>query len=189
MSEAVLAAHINDIYSKNGKIWNLEKDRWWIGGHLPAPNLSQGYHAIQQQWWEAYAPAESKVLLVSETTKVKHAFESLYPHWTILTLDKFTELTDAATAEGCDILGDICASPSPLSSHSFDLIINQATLEHVYDPFGAMRNLLASLNPGGIIVSHTHPPAMIYHSFPRDYFRFMKDWWYDPLLDRRNRIA
>lgn len=171
------AAHINEVYSKNGKIWNLKMDGWWVGGHLPAPNLSQGYHAIQQQWWEEYATGNN-VLLVSETKKVKRTFESIYKHWSILAIDRFTELTDASS-DGCDIVGDICEVPSPLAGYKFDLIINQATLEHVYNPFGAMKNLVDSLNRGGIIISHTHPPAMVYHSFPRDYFRFMKDWWYD----------
>src|SRR5271154_1871343 len=68
---------------------------------------------------------------------------------------------------------------SAIEHLNLDLIINQATLEHLYDPFGAMRNLISALKPGGVLVTHTHPPAMHYHAFPRDYFRFMKDWWHD----------
>lgn len=52
-------------------------------------------------------------------------------------------------------------------------------MEHIYNPFKAIENLASLLKPNGILVSHTHPPAFEYHSYPRDYFRFMLDWWYD----------
>ena len=42
-----------------------------------------------------------------------------------------------------------------------------------------MKNLCNLLKPTGIIVNHTHPPGFGYHQYPRDYIRFMKDWWYD----------
>jgi hypothetical protein len=38
---------------------------------------------------------------------------------------------------------------------------------------------MSVLKPNGIIVSHSHPPGFGYHQYPRDYFRFMIDWWID----------
>jgi SAM-dependent methyltransferase len=75
------------------------------------------------------------------------------------------------------IVGDICNLKNPLEVNKYDLIINQATLEHVYNPFQAMYNLTQSLTQNGILLTHTHPPAFVYHRYPSDYFRFMKDWW------------
>jgi SAM-dependent methyltransferase len=99
-------------------------------------------------------------------------FSSIYPTWKIYTIDIFQELKS-------DIIGDICKRNSPLEGLSFDIIINQATLEHVYNPFQAMENLCNSLRKNGILITHTHPPNFGYHRYPSDCFRFMKDWWYD----------
>ncbi|BCS82636.1 methyltransferase type 11 [Cotonvirus japonicus] len=165
-------------FSKNKLSWNLpgKSLAFWIGGHLPISNLSQGYHGIMKQWWDYYATGKD-VLLVSENNNIKKEFQVLYPKYNFTTVDFYPELINAKQAD-CDIIADICKR-DVLPKNKFDLVINQATLEHVYNPFQAMENLFASLKVGGICVNHTHPPKMPYHSYPRDYFRFMKDWWYD----------
>jgi hypothetical protein len=78
----------------------------------------------------------------------------------------------------CDYEMDICDNNFTIPE-KFDLIISQATLEHLYNPFQSMVNKFNNLNKDGILVLHTHPPNMPYHSFPRDYFRYMEDWWID----------
>jgi SAM-dependent methyltransferase len=163
-------SHWTEQYSKNNLNWNTEKPpNAYVGGTFKVSNLSGGYHGLLKQWWEHYF-SKGKVLLISESEKVKKEFKELYPHWEI----KTTDFQDEST----DILVDICSKDNPFKE-KFDLIINQATLEHLYNPFKAMENLIESLNPNGIIISHTHPPRMAYHQYPRDYFRFMKDWWFD----------
>ena len=174
--------HFN--YVKTTKVWDYRVvDNFWIGGRYPAPNLSNGYHAILKQWWECYKPEEDlSVLLVSESNQVKEFFNQTYPRWLIKTIDLFPEI--ANDKNNVDIVADICApSATEMISERFDLIINQATLEHVYDPFGAMRNLCSLLASSGVIVNHTHPPGFPYHAYPHDYFRFMIDWW--PLLENK----
>jgi len=168
--------HYNETFSKNGNQWDFNLyENYWVGGKFEADNLSTGYHGILKQWWEKYRDIseENAVLLVSEGNIVKNSFIDEYPSWTFETTDKYYELQSEP-----DIIADICLDSS-LPEGKFDLVICQATLEHVYNPINAIRNFEISLKPNGILVIHTHPPGFGYHSFPRDYFRFMKDFWYD----------
>ena len=164
--------HFNYSYSKYNKIWDTNSP--WIGGKFEVSNLSGGYHGILKQYWDTYNTGND-VLLISENNKVKKEFNDIYPDWHIQTIDFYPEIS---TTNDVDIVGDICNSINPLLN-SYDLIINQATIEHVYNPFQAMSNLTKSLKNGGILVTHTHPPQQEYHQYPRDYFRFMIDWWID----------
>lgn len=163
------------VFSKDNRTWNFNiPTGFWIGGRHPASNLSQGFHGILKQWWDFYSSQldSPHVLLVSENLKVKEEFHATYPTWTIDVIDLFTELQNESNV----IVADICKEQL---EKKYDLIINQANLEHMYDPFGAMRNLTNSLNSGGYMITHTHAQNFHYHQFPRDYIRFMIDWWYD----------
>lgn len=176
-SEHSLTTHDTDFYSNDGSQWDLNQHGYWVGGYFQVSNLSNGYHGIMKQWWDAHAQnvPKPRVLLLSESQKVKEEFVSHYPNWDVLTLDMYHELTGNKP----DIIGDICSQQNPLSGHKFDVIISQATLEHVYNPFQAMFNLLDALDSNGVLVTHTHPPGFGYHRYPADYIRFMKDWWFD----------
>ena len=168
-------------YSANNNKWNyklspdyLGKD-FWVGGLLSVSNLSTGFHGLLKQWWEYYGSIGIKdVLLVGENNIVKNELSSLYKNWNISTLDLYTELRDSKS----DIIADICAYNLQLGK-KYDLIINQAILEHVYNPFGAMKNMCEHLNKGGYLITHASAQNYPYHQFPRDYNRFMIDWWYD----------
>tara|TARA_R110000824_G_scaffold72970_2_gene185968 strand:- start:12 stop:638 length:627 start_codon:yes stop_codon:yes gene_type:complete len=167
--------HSTEVFSSTNKKWDIQnKTKFWIGGHFPTPNLSTGYHGILKQWWDFYVTKpDADVLLVSEGNGVKPAFNKVYPGWIIKTTDKHYELQSKP-----DIIADIC-TPNSLPDGVFDLVLNQATLEHVYDPWTAIRNCIRAVKEDGMLIVHTHPPGMQYHSYPRDYIRFMKDWWYD----------
>jgi len=142
---------------------------------LSVSNLSTGFHGLLKQWWEYYGSIGIKdVLLVGENNIVKNELSSLYKNWNISTLDLYTELRDSKS----DIIADICAYNLQLGK-KYDLIINQAILEHVYNPFGAMKNMCEHLNKGGYLITHASAQNYPYHQFPRDYNRFMIDWWYD----------
>lgn len=172
-----MAAHNTFLYSKMNHTWDLriQPGHYTIGGLFKVSNLSGGYHGILQQWWEHYTSDVIDVLLISENNKVKNEFKERYPSWNIVTIDHYPEIS---TVNNVDIKGDICDFDNPIVS-KFDLIINQATIEHVYNPFQAMSNLASSLKEGGYLLTHTHPPSQEYHQYPRDYFRFMIDWWID----------
>lgn len=169
--------HFNESFSINTDLPCNSVVKGFIGGKFPVRNISTGYHKIMIDYIEKYININTNlnVLLISENNTVKCDFNEVYPKWNIDTIDLYPEISQD---NNCDILGDVCSNTNPIHKY-YDLIINQATLEHLYNPFKAMENLASRLKNHGLLVSHTHPPGFQYHQFPRDYFRFMKDWWYD----------
>jgi len=76
-----------------------------------------------------------------------------------------------------DIICDLCSDISGLEN-KYDKIICIAILEHVYDPYSAIKNLRLLLKDEGIIYGYV-PYLYQYHA-PKnlkfqDYFRFSKD--------------
>jgi len=79
---------------------------------------------------------------------------------------------DAAPGPGVDVVGDI--HDLPLETDSFDCVLCTGTLEHVRDPWRAVRELFRVLKPGGIV--HIDVPFIQgYHADPSDYWRFTID--------------
>ena len=76
-----------------------------------------------------------------------------------------------------DIIDDICA-PSRLQNGRYDGIVCLSVLEHVYDPFAAIENIQALLQPGGYLLLHL-PFLFRYHAPPdlsfTDSYRFSRD--------------
>jgi SAM-dependent methyltransferase len=164
----------SEIFSSSSKQWNTDRSGY-IGGVFSAPNLSHGFHGLLRQWWDHYVDGDNKtVLLVCENVLVRKVFEERYPTWTFDIIDLYPDLQNGGTDI---IVKDICKIGT-IDASKYDLIINQANLEHCYDPFGAMMNVFQGLKPGGVAVTHTHTQTMPYHAHPVDCVRFMKDWWY-----------
>ena len=66
------------------------------------------------------------------------------------------------------------AEAIPLPDASVDLVLTQETLEHVADPFAAMREIHRVLKPGGTL--YLQLPFIIgYHPGPTDYWRFTRE--------------
>lgn len=66
------------------------------------------------------------------------------------------------------------AEALPLPDASVDLVISQETLEHVHDPFMAMREIQRVLKPGGTL--YLQLPFIIgYHPGPTDFWRFTRE--------------
>jgi hypothetical protein len=63
----------------------------------------------------------------------------------------------------------------------YDIVISQATMEHVCRPSIMMENLVAMTTPGGLISVHTHRPLHDggYHAWPIDCCRFFPDFFID----------
>lgn len=66
---------------------------------------------------------------------------------------------------------------APPDAGQFDVIISQAMLEHLVDPYKHISDLTEHLTPGGHLVLHTHPPGFPYHRHPVDCLRFYPDWF------------
>jgi len=50
-------------------------------------------------------------------------------------------------------------------------------LEHLVDPYKHVADLIELLNPGGMLILHTHIPGVQYHRYPVDCIRFYPDWF------------
>jgi SAM-dependent methyltransferase len=79
---------------------------------------------------------------------------------------------DAFAVPGVDIVGDI--HQLPIKDNEFDGVFCTGTLEHVKDPWQAVREIRRVLKPGGIV--HIDVPFMQgFHADPNDYWRFTKE--------------
>jgi SAM-dependent methyltransferase len=79
---------------------------------------------------------------------------------------------DACSGTDVDIVGDI--HHMPIEDNSFDCVFCTGTLEHVADPFQAIREIHRITKPGGIV--HIDVPFIQgYHADPTDYWRFTLD--------------
>ena len=77
-----------------------------------------------------------------------------------------------------DIVFDICDEIDESLKEKFNKIICLAILEHVYDPFKAVKNIHNMLKPDGVVYGYV-PYLYQYHAPSdlkfQDYFRFSKD--------------
>ncbi len=78
---------------------------------------------------------------------------------------------DLAVTPAANVLADALALP--FDKDCFSLIISQETVEHVPDPFQAVREMARVLAPGGTL--YLQAPFIIgYHPGPEDYWRFSR---------------
>jgi SAM-dependent methyltransferase len=78
---------------------------------------------------------------------------------------------DIARAPAVDVAGDALALPFPAGC--FALVLSQEMVEHVADPFRAVREAARVLKPGGTL--YLQAPFIIgYHPGPEDYWRFTR---------------
>lgn len=161
----------NHNYDPANDIWS--GGYYWIGGYYPVSNSSTGYHGILKVWWDHYKKDNANWLLVSEKQQVKNEFKSNYMDDNFFTIEQYCDPSEV------DYNLNICDENLSNLLPKFDVVVCQATLEHLYNPYGAMSNLLDRLEVGGICAIHTHLPSFMYHPYPRDYFRFQPDWFLD----------
>jgi SAM-dependent methyltransferase len=71
---------------------------------------------------------------------------------------------------------DVCASAEhlPFPDGVFDLVVSQEVLEHVRDPFQAMREMRRVLKEGGRVYCQV-PFIIGYHPGPTDFWRFTRE--------------
>lgn len=67
--------------------------------------------------------------------------------------------------------------PNGLASKKFDLIISQAMMEHLIDPYKHLKDLITLMDRNGYLIIHTEMPGYNYHRYPVDTVRFFPDWF------------
>ena len=77
-----------------------------------------------------------------------------------------------------DIVLDLCSEDTELLENKYDKIICLSILEHLYNPFDAVKNLINMLKPNGVVFGYV--PYLYHYHAPndlqfQDYFRFSTD--------------
>jgi len=58
-----------------------------------------------------------------------------------------------------------------------DLVVSQAILEHLINPYKHLHDLTNLISSKGYIMIHTVTPGFPYHRYPIDSLRFFPDWF------------
>lgn len=109
----------------------------------------------------------NRVLLPGEYISDKSHYSTLF------SIDN----SNIVTAGIGDVDYDWNFEDDPPSMGKFDLIVTQAMLEHLLNPYKHVVELSQILNPGGLLIIHTHIPGFAYHRYPVDCIRFYPDWF------------
>jgi len=129
------------------------------------PSESGYYHGEVIRWVQELTTSPARTLLAGEG---KGATAEL---------KKVMQLGDVTTTGVLDV--DVpwnFEEPAPQMG-SFDLIISQAILEHLIDPYGHMLSLCDLLQTDGYLLIHTVTPGFVYHRYPIDAYRFFPDFF------------
>jgi len=115
--------------------------------------------------WILEANGPNRILLAGETNKVKPYIEQ------VLKGNVFT-----AGLEDVDYIWNFEDDP-PTEIGKFNLIVSQATLEHLLNPYKHFSDLTSLLQPKGYLILHSVSPGFPYHRYPIDACRFFPDWF------------
>ena len=136
-------------------ITNLNKESGWIRGEI--------VHAIQQ-----LPIPKGNVLLPGEYIDLKSVYADL------IKVDE-EQIITAGLGDRVDYQWNFEHKPT-FRGH-FSLIISQAMLEHLIDPYRHVHDLFSFLGRGGHLILHTVIPGFPYHRYPIDCMRFYPDWF------------
>jgi SAM-dependent methyltransferase len=87
---------------------------------------------------------------------------------------------DRQEGPGVDLVAD--AATLDLGQ-KFGVVLCCETLEHTADPLRIVERLKSHVAPGGILIVTTPGNGFGEHFFPRDYYRFMPNFYEDILFD------
>lgn len=141
----------------------FDKTSYKVYGLKKLPNESLFYHGEIIKWAKDVKP--SKVLLVGESNDIKVYFQKEFQIKGIYTAgltnsDYYWDFDK--DFPGCD---------------KFDLVISQAVIEHLINPYKHLSDLVKRLYQGGFLILHSVSCGFRYHRFPIDACRFFPDWF------------
>ena len=129
------------------------------------PSESSFYHGEIIHWVQQLSPAPERTLLAGEARQA--AAE----------LARVMELGKITTAGVLDVDIPWNFEEKPPAMGPFDLVISQAILEHLLDPYLHMSSLAGLVAPEGFLLVHTVTPGFVYHRYPIDSCRFFPDFF------------
>jgi SAM-dependent methyltransferase len=129
------------------------------------PSESGFYHGEIIRWVQQLSPVPERPLLAGEARPA--AAE----------LARVMKLGRVTTAGVLDVDISWEFEEEPPAMGPFDLVISQAILEHLLDPYLHIRALGKVLAPGGFLLVHTVTPGFVYHRYPIDCCRFFPDFF------------
>jgi len=129
------------------------------------PNEASFYFGEIIKWAQDITPRPRRTLLAGEN---KNVVKYLQPK---------IQVKDICTTGLLNIDYEWNFENSPPKMGEFDLIISQAILEHLLNPYKHMCDLASLLAPGGFLIVLTVGPGHPYHRYPIDACRFYPDWF------------
>ncbi len=95
-----------------------------------------------------------------------------------------SEIVTAWLSSGVDYTWDF-EEALPENIWKYSLIISQAMMEHLVDPYKHMKDLSSLLEEEGYLIVHTVMPGFMYHRHPVDTIRFFPDWFEEVASKKR----
>jgi len=114
---------------------------------------------------EIESPIES-LLLLGESNTIKDVYQNQF---------KIPYARTAGILGDVDFYWNFEEDPPPMGQ--YQVIVSQAILEHLINPYKHMSDLHRLLEPGGYLIVHTVLPGYFYHRYPVDCLRFYPDWF------------
>ena len=129
------------------------------------PSESAHYHCIIIHLAQMITPAPMRTLLAGEAKQAAKELVSIM------------DLGETITAGVLDVDIPWNFEKQAPQMGKFNLIISQAILEHLLDPYQHMLALHSLLEDGGHLLLHTVTPGFVYHRYPIDSCRFYPDFF------------
>jgi SAM-dependent methyltransferase len=129
------------------------------------PSESSVYHGEIIKWAQDIFPPPKRVLLSGESKSTAEYVQEKI------------KAKKVYTAGLADVNYKWDFEENPPRMGQFDLIISQAILEHLINPYKHVQDLVRLLLPGGYLIVHSVIPGFWYHRFPIDTVRFFPDWF------------
>lgn len=118
------------------------------------------------------------LLLAGEDNKVKKIYSDKF---------EFCKVITTGLSDDVDIKWDFENDFPRKEVKVADVIVSQAMLEHLIDPYKHASDLVKLLKPKGILIFQTVLPGFGYHRVPIDCFRIYPDWFEE--LAKRQKLT
>jgi hypothetical protein len=111
---------------------------------------------------------QGKILFAGDRNDVKEIWSKFFPK---------NQMVTCGLHEMDHLWNFEFSPPESLRPMRFRLIVSQAMIEHLIDPFKHVGDLVSLLDNGGVLVLNSVLPGFFYHRVPIDCFRFYPDWF------------